>query len=68
MSTTDNNPTPNQFLRLPKAAELLAVSLRTLYRIADDGHLKIVKVRRRSCIASEQLQSYMRKRMGGAAA
>lgn len=56
-----------RLIRLRAAAEMLGVSLRTLYRIVADGQLRIVRVRGCACIASTQLEQYMRQLVGGQA-
>ena len=67
MSAEDSGQPQNRFIRLRDAAGVLAVSLRTLYRIIGDGHLKIIKVRGCACIARSELERYMSRLAGRAA-
>ena len=51
--------------RVREAAQRLGVSVRTLYRIVADGHLRIVHVRGCACICESELDDYLRKLTGG---
>lgn len=46
------------FVRIDEAAELLSVGRRTIYRLVNEGRLRMVKVGRASLIARDELQRF----------
>lgn len=46
---------------IPEAAEHLRISPRTVYRLVEDGELKLVKVRGGSRITGDSLVAYLEK-------
>jgi excisionase family DNA binding protein len=67
MNSGTKHSAEERFVRPKKAAELLSISRRTIYRMREDKQLTIIKVRGCACIAVEELNAFMRKRAGGSA-
>lgn len=52
----------NQLLRVPQVAQVLSVSVRTVYRMIAEGELpRPVKVRGCSCLRAEDVASYVER-------
>jgi len=67
MSEQETSQPVPRFCRVRKAAERLGVSVRTLYRIVAQGHLRIVRVRNCACISEADLSRYMNNILEGRA-
>jgi excisionase family DNA binding protein len=61
MDTKSNMESESPNRRIPEAAAWLRVSVRTVYRIAADGHLTIKHNRGCAIIEVADLQRYMEK-------
>ncbi len=59
MSSVGNEWDGDQLLRLPEAADLLAVSLRTVNRLIDEGELDRVKIGRATRVLKSQVLAYI---------
>jgi len=65
MSQGGMQESSQRLLRLKEAAARTGVSIRTLYRVVADGHLRIVRVRGCACVPESELNGYLSKLMGG---
>ena len=59
MPSTTSTPAPETLLvRLPVAARMLGISVRTIYILAAQGHIRIRHIGRSSRIAVDDLRRY----------
>jgi len=55
MGQTNLNPM-KRYYRLDEVAEYFAISLRTVYRLLDEGHLKGTKIRKCMRVSVEEIR------------
>jgi excisionase family DNA binding protein len=61
MSTTRHRDGQPSLISVPDAARSLGVSVRTVWRLAKKGHLRIVRLRRRSLVSVASIEALIER-------